>query len=304
MDLTDALRRYRERRFTDEDVTGCTSLSVRAWRELIKHKVVQTITERRGRRIAKRRGPGRVRLCDETVFKRATVIAALNQTGLGLPVAGRVAYFFPFHTFLYTVCDPSTVLLQRSAGVLDAKTGLPPRVQHPKVDWFDPSKPARADPDADWLIEIYDGRFVAAIYNPKVKDERTIFGDLRQDGARFVAWYPYRRRDQITGSVIGELARELLPYHRFIDYVADYEDPTKWRKELKSLNCEYEKHDTDDDPLCIAADAAACSPLFKTTINVTLAIRKALRRYLGIEPMLQNFGVEELSADIVSAGSA
>ena len=28
----------------------------------------------------------------------------------------------------------------------------------------------------------------------------------------------------------------------------------------------------------------ARSPLFKTTINLTLAIRKALRRYLGIEP--------------------
>jgi hypothetical protein len=278
---------------------------VRAWRELIKHKAVQTITERRGRRITKRRGPGRVRLCDATVFKRAPVISALNQTGLSLPVAGRIAYFLPFHTFLYTVCDPSTVLLQRSAGVLDAKTGLPPPlVQCPKVDWFDPQKPARADPDADWLVEIYDGRFVAAIYNQKIRDERTIFGDLRQDGARFVAWYPYRRRDQITGSVIDELARELLPYHRFIDFVADWEEPTKWRKELKSLNYEYEKHDTDGDPLCIAADAAARSPLFKTTINVTFAIRRALRRYLGIEPVLQNFGIEELSTDTVSACSA
>ena len=45
-------------------------------------------------------------------------------------------------------------------------------------------------------------------------------------------------------------------------------------------------HDGDDDPLSDAAEAAARSPLFTTTINVTLAVRKALRRYLGIEPAL------------------
>jgi hypothetical protein len=44
------------------------------------------------------------------------------------------------------------------------------------------------------------------------------------------------------------------------------------------------KHDTDTDPLCIEAEAAARSPLFKTTINISLAVRRALRRYLGIEP--------------------
>jgi hypothetical protein len=29
------------------------------------------------------------------------------------------------------------------------------------------------------------------------------------------------------------------------------------------------------------------SPILKTTVNITLAVRKALRRYLGIEPALQ-----------------
>jgi hypothetical protein len=52
-----------------------------------------------------------------------------------------------------------------------------------------------------------------------------------------------------------EMAGKLLPYHRFTDFVADWEEPTKWRKELKSLNYEYEKHDTHTDPLCIDAEA-------------------------------------------------
>jgi hypothetical protein len=279
-DIDDALRRYREDRFTDADVTRCTGLSVRGWRELIKHKAVRTVTERRG--------PGRVRLCDATVFKRAAVIYALNQgAGLSLPIAGRIAYFLPLHTLLYTVCDPLTVLFQRRADG-DSRTGLPPRVQRPIVNWFDPDKPATANPEIDWLIEIHDGHYVAAIYNSN--DEPTIFGDLRQDGARFVAWFPFLRRNRITGGAVGELARELLPARQFIDFVADWEEPSKWRKELKSLNYEYEKHDTHTDLLCIEAEAAARSPLFKTTINITLAVRRALRRYLGIEPAAPNNG--------------
>ncbi len=264
----DGLQRYRLDRFTDFDVTRCTGLSVRAWRELIKHRAVRTITERRG--------PGRVRLCDATVFKRAAVISALNQAGLSLPVAGRIAYFLPYHTLLYAVCDPLTILFKR---LDDSRTGLPPLVQQPIVDWFDPDKPATANPE-DWLIEIYDGRYVAAIYD---SNGPTIFGDLRQDGARFVGWFPLRWRSQFTGGAIGTIARELLP-NRFTDFVAEWEEPSKWIKELKTLNYEFEKHDRESDPLCIKAETTARDRLFKITVNVTLALRKALRRYLGIEP--------------------
>jgi hypothetical protein len=276
-DIEEALRRYREDRFTDADVTRCTGLSVRALRELIKVRAIRTQTEGRG--------PGRVRVCEATALKRAAVISALNQAGLNLAVAGRIAYFLPFHTLLYTVCDPLTILLQWSDN--DSRNGLPRLVQQPIVDWFDPEKPATADLAMDWLIEIYDGKYVAAIYNSN--HEPTIFGDLRRDGARFVAWFPFLRRNQITGGALGEIARKLMPERRFTEFVADWEEPTKWRKELKSLNYEYEKHDTHTDLLCIEAEAAARSPLFKTTINITLAVRRTLRRYL-IEPAAPDDG--------------
>ncbi len=272
MNFNAALRRYRKDQFADDDVTRCTGLSVRAWRELLKMRAVRTVTDGRG--------PGRVRLCDATIFKRAAVIAALNRAGCSLAVSGQIAYFLPYHTLLYTICDPSTVLLQRSA-VVDPKTGLPPRVEQPKADWFDPAKPAKAALETDWLIEIYEGCFVGVVYN--AKDEPTIFGDLRKEGTSFVAWFPLHRRGQIIGNAIEELSRE-LSYHRFVDFVAEWEDPVKWSRELKLLNYKYERHDADGDPLVIAAEATARSPIFKTTINVTLAIRKALRRYLGIEP--------------------
>jgi hypothetical protein len=279
-DFDEALRRYRDDRFTDNDVTRCTDLSVRAWRELIKYKAVRTVTEYRG--------PGRVRLCDATVLKRAAVISALNQAGLSLAVAGRIAYFLPLHTLLYTVCDPLTILLQRSDD--HSGNGLPRRVQQPIVDWFDPDKPATANRETDWLIAIYNSRYVAAIYDCNAKNGPVIFGDLRQQGARFVAWFPFLQRTQIRGGAIGQMAGELLPYLRFTDFVADWEEPTKYREELKALKYEYEEHDSGTDPLCIKAEAAARSPLFKTTINIALAVRRALRRCLGIEPATRDNG--------------
>ena len=273
-DLDDALRRYREDRFSDGDVTSCTGLSVRAWRELIKLKAVRTEDGR---------GPGRVRICDRTNLKRSAVISALHQAGFSLAVAGPIALFLPYHTLLYEVCDPITILFQHSTEI-DSRSGLPPRVKRPIVDWFDPLKPAKAEPGVDWLIEIFDGRFVGVRYDSG-KDALTIFGDLRQQATRFVAWSPFQPRDQ-AGGAIQRIARELRG-PGLIGMIAEREDPTKWTKksikELHRLGYHFEHHRAKTDPLCIAAEAAVRSPVFKTTINPTLAIRKALRRYLGIE---------------------
>jgi hypothetical protein len=272
MNCDEALRRYRQDLFTDNDVTQCTGLSVRAWRALIKERTVRTVTETRGR--------GRVRLCDATTFKRAAVIAALNRAGCSLAVSGQIAYGFPSRTLLYEICDPGTILPQRAAA-LDPQTGLPLRVAKPIADWFDPDRPAQAEPDSDWLVQIYEGRFVGAVYD--AEEAPTIFGDLREDGANFVAWLPVRRRGHRMGRVIEEFAQGLSP--TFMDFMAEWENPTRWAKELKLLGFKYENHATDDDPLYRAAEASTRSPLFLTTINITLAIRKALRRYLGIEPV-------------------
>ena len=285
-DLDDALRRYRENRFTDHDVTSCTGLSVRAWRELIKLKAVRT--EEAGR------GPGRVRLCDATTLKRAAVISALNQSGLSLSVAGQIALFLPYHSLLYAVCDPITILFHYSTEI-DSRSGLPRRVKRPMVDWFDPLKPANAEPGVDWLIEIFDGRFVGVRYDSG-KDALTIFGDLRQQATRFVAWLPFQPRNQFAGGAIQRIARELRG-PGLIGIIAEWEDPTKWAKksikELHRLGYHFEHHKAKTDPLSIAAEAAVRSPVFKTTINPTLAIRKALRRYLGIEPVLTKPEIEK-----------
>jgi hypothetical protein len=192
-------------------------------------------------------------------------------------VSSEVAYFTPFHTALYDITDPCAILLDRSVAVDPER--LPARLRKPRTDWFDPNRPARAEPDSDWWIEIHDGRFVGIGYGPK--HTPVVFGDLRDDGARFVGWVPLHRRDQFVGCAIEKLATEFRanPANAY----AAWEDPTRWSRELNSLGYCFEQHG-DDDPLRATAAAAVNSPLFTTTVNVSLAIRKALRRYLGIEP--------------------
>jgi hypothetical protein len=263
-----ALRRYSAGQFTDDDVVRSTGLSVRSWRELIKLRAVRTVTENLGR--------GNVRICDQTVLKRGAVIGALNRAGFSLAVSGHIAYALPFHTLVYEICDPCAILLDRSQGV-NSQTGLPPRLKEPKADWFQQDKIAAADVTSDWLLAIYEHRFVAAIYS--ANDEPTIFGDLREDGTQFVSWFPYRRRVRRLGRVIEEF---VLPSN--LAAAAEWENPTAWSKDLKNLGYEFEKHDEDDDTLCTAAQACRLGSLFTTTINVTLTIRKALRRYLDMEP--------------------
>src|SRR3974377_1866759 len=97
MAYDETLSRYRRDRFTDQDVTRCPDLSVRAWRELIKLRAVHTEVEIYGR------GPGRVRTCDAHTLKRVAVISALHQSGHSLAVAGQIAYVMPCHTFFYVV---------------------------------------------------------------------------------------------------------------------------------------------------------------------------------------------------------
>jgi hypothetical protein len=268
-----ALRRYRKGAFTDHDVTRCTGLSVRAWRELIKIGAVRIVTEDRG--------PGRVRLCDANTFKRAAVIAALNRARFSLTVSGRIAFFLPCEELFYKIWDP--FMFQRNADV-NPSTGLPPREEPPKTDWFDPDQPAKADLEHDLKIEIYNGRFVGIACGADHEHQPAIYGDLRNEGTRFVSWVPFHEQFHIVSSAAAEIP-QALP-HQVVRAIPKWAPPAELSDQVdpKFLDHQYEDHSSDGDPLALAAADAARSPLFKTTVNVALVVRKALRRYLGIEP--------------------
>ena len=273
----EALRRYRKGHFTDNDIVSGTGLTVRAWRELIKIGAVQTVTQGRG--------PGCVRLCDTTTFKRSAVIAAINSTGLSLATAGQIAYFLPFEEFLFAGWDPFPVLFLDLADD-NPDTGLPPRRSPPRENWFDPDTPATADPH-DCLITIYEARFIGVTYKTAGKPDPQpfIYADLRNQGKSLVLWLPFHGQRPVFDPA----------QKGFVDSPsAKWDPPSAWSDRLNPgfLNYRYEER-AKDDPLRLAAEATVRSPLFETTINITLAIRKALRRYLGIEPTPEKKNVDE-----------
>jgi Transcriptional regulator, AbiEi antitoxin len=260
--LQKALRRYRAGIFSDADVTRCAGLSERSIRELIKRGAVRTLSEDRG--------AGRIRTFDAPTFKRLALVAAINDAGFSLNLAGQMAYLLPSDNLLYQTCDPINV--------------LPPRLENPRFDWFDPDKPATVDPEHDWLLEVYDGRFVAQV--AQNRRYKSIYGDLRKAGTEFVSWWPFQAQliDYFSGNA------DVAPKWEGKRSATDRIDP-------KFLNYRYENHDSFDDPLKRMGYAAAQRPIFTTTINITLAIRLALRRYLGIEPLART----SLASPTVSA---
>lgn len=261
MSIEQYLSEYEQEPFMDDDVLRCTGLSLRAWRELLRTRAVETISEERGR--------GRVRLYNATTLKRAAAIAAINQAGLSLSVSGQIAFWWPFRLLLFQVCDPRSILYA---------------VPRPNVDWFKPNMPAGSEP-GDWLIDVYDSRFVGARYGRT--NEPVIFGDVRDAGMRFVAWYPSHSKQHVIGTAIEQLARKILPYHPSVDFTADSENVVvrNFPQELKSFGYKFENLSIDD-PLRRAAENAVHDAVVVVTVNPTLAIRKALRRYLGLEPDL------------------
>ena len=143
--------------------------------------------------------------------------------------------------------------------------------------------PPSVDPKTDWLVQIHDRRFVSVVYRPAEKP--VVFGDLREEGTKFVAWVPHYAKSQFVRSVVAQLAMEWAPAgDRYPDVVSEWEEPTKDARELRSLGYEYETLGADD-PLRRAAQATVRNPLFTTTINISLAIRRAIRRYLDIEQL-------------------
>ena len=71
------------------------------------------------------------------------------------------------------------------------------------------------------------------------------------------------------------LADELLS-HRFVDFVAQWENPLRWPTELDLLNYKVEQL-TDTDPLRKAAQAAANSPDLNPRFDISLALWRPLR---------------------------
>ena len=76
-----------------------------------------------------------------------------------------------------------------------------------------------------------------------------------------------------------------LPLQQFVEtFAAKWAQPNVWSDRLASnfLDYHFEDHSADDDPLQLLGEAAARTATFTITINLTSAVRKALRRYSAL----------------------
>jgi hypothetical protein len=265
MRFEDALKWYRQSRFTAADVTRATGLSERSQRELQKLGILQPVPQA---------NPKAQRLLNTTMLKRAAIIAPLNRAGLSLGVAGRVVYAaMMLENLVFDIVDPWDVYYD-AATEFDPETGLfgVRKLPHNRDTWFDPAhSPASAE--ADFFLAVVNSRFVML----GTDDPGSTYGELTPDLTDFVWWenamYDHvreRSRDgEVQLSVKGVGDHSPAPFGTF-DNTAD---PKTITFKIKPATDEDEK----------AAEAAKNNPVSMLTINASLALRIALRRLLYID---------------------
>lgn len=264
MSYEDALKWYRESRFTAADVTRATGLTERSQRELQKLGILQPVPQP---------NPKAQRLLNTTMLKRAAIVAPLNRAGLSLGVAGRIVYAaMMLEDLIFDIVDPWDVYYDAGTA-FDPETGLfgVRHLPHNRDTWFDPAHAPAAAP-ADFYLSVVDSRFVML----GADDPDAAYGELTPDLTDFVWWeggmYDHLRergRDgEVELSVKGAGDHSPAPFGTF-DNTAD---PKTIRFKVKSS--------TDAD--LKAAEEAKNNPVTTLTINASLALRIALRRLLNI----------------------
>lgn len=244
-DLNEILRWYWEGRFTAEDVTRATGLTERAQRELLKVGVIQPIPQAKTK----------ARLLNARMLKRVAIIAPLNACGFSLAVAGQIVYAAPFvDDHLFELIDPIGDF--EGANPYDPATKFPLEMRD-----FAPEKPPVAELEWDWSIEVLNGRYVAV----QAKDGPDVFGELSPDKTAFYWW------SHCTTGVSG-ISPDTDKVHSKHEYDRSMSD--------EMMTFSFIDVSSDNEK---RAQFAAKNPVTKISVNVSLALKKALRKLIHID---------------------
>ena len=173
----------------------------------IRAGVARTDQGRRGPHVHGRSWSRPRSLVRPNTFKRTAVIVALNRARFSLAMAGRIAYFCRSRACF----TPSGTRADSLSGLnADPNTGLPLRIQQPKDRLVRSGQAPKGRSENDWLIEIYEDRFVGIVCGGEAKDKPSIYGDLRDEGTSFISWFPFHGQAEVS-SASKKIARGLLP---------------------------------------------------------------------------------------------
>ena len=307
MTREDAFNRWRDGDFSDDEVSSFTGLTPRALRDLAKWGAIEASGGGKGR--GKRRAWKRPAIC------KAVMTSALHKGGLSLPMAARIAFYVwniqPNNSNDPMLRFPKWEELDKP--ILDTAERQPG--EHAVKKWLtDDFATPRHDDDFDSYVHIVNGSYViaeAAVVpsyrrmradqsDPDLGDKidamlrakvggtfeemlTVILGRISEDGSTFYTWHRPRRkrmfndRDRAKWEKAKAEGVELqdflktLPPERFIeDQYAD------------EISLDFLQYQLEPEANTEKAASAFFNFTTKTSVNVTLAMRMAMRSAIGL----------------------
>jgi hypothetical protein len=241
-----------DRTFTDQQLTSACELHVDNLRQLITWKAVIPYQAGGGR--------GRVRLWTITHVHRISMTASIFHAGFSLRMAHTLAYLMPFDELL-GLYDPLTLELNRGDW----------------CGWFDPNKP-RVEPDEyDWYIHVINGRFVYLDVGgvPEQPREPMVYGELNRDRALLKSLQDFAH---CYGPVDAD-PRDVVDPKYLTEPYAKWESPFRPTPEVDPSSLAWQYDPNFDEAL---AKDLFSRPKSKESVNLTLGLRVAVRRVLGL----------------------
>lgn len=308
MTLEDAFNRWRDGEFSDDEVSAFAGLTPRALRDLAKWGAIETVGGEKGR--GKRRAWNRTAIC------KAAMTAAFHKAGLALPMAARIAFYQwsiqPNNSNDPMFRFPKWEELDRP--ILDTAARQPG--EHAVKKWLtDDFATPRHDDDFDSYVHIVNGSFVIAeaavvpSYRKMREDQRdpdlsnkidtmlrekvggtfeelltVVLGRISEDGSTLYTWHRPRRKRMFNeeqrakweaakaeGVEIMEFMKTLGPDQNFLE--DQYSD---------EISLDLLQYQLEPEANTEKAANAFFHFAVKTSVNVTLAMRMAMRRAMNL----------------------
>ncbi len=308
MALEDAFNRWRDGEFSDDETSEFTGLTPRALRDLAKWGAIETSGGEKGR--GKRRAWKRAAIC------KAAMTGAFHKAGLPLPMAGRIA-FYVWNISPNSSNDPMLRFPkweELGKPILDTAAREPG--EHAVKKWLtDDFAAPRHDDDFDSYVHIVNRSYVVAeaavvpSYRRMFADQSdpdlnnkldamlrenvggtfeelltVILGRISDDSATFYTWHRPRRKRffnakerarwekaKAEGVDIMVFMKSLGPEHNYME--EQYSD---------EISLDFLQYQLEPEANTEKAANAFFNFAVKTSVNVTLAMRMAMRRAMSL----------------------
>jgi len=289
MDLKTAYERWEQGEFADEELSEISGLAIRSLRDLAKWGAIETSGGGKGR--GKRRKWKRPAIC------KAAMTAAFQRAGLPLPMGARLAFHFwnlqPNNSYDPFMRFPKWEKLAEPFDWEKRADG-----EHViKAYLTDDFANARHDEDFDSYVHIINGVYVIAqsavvpyiqAFHEEGRDAMAEMffvrlGRLSDDGNTFLTWHRPRRKRFFNEEERAAWETAKAEGVELKDFLANL--GPRWDMEEQygdEISLDFLQYQLEPEANEEKASKAFNNFTVKTSVNVTLAMRTAMRRAIGL----------------------